>query len=109
MITIVYSSNNDETKNSIFEDHLKKSIGVSEYEILKYKNFNEFSLAQVYNQGIEKSQFDIVVCCHNDIKLETGWGKKLISDFKNNLYWIVVILIIYHPYDFILFYLFFNF
>ena len=84
MITIVYSSNNDETKNSIFEDHLKKSIGVSEYEILKYKNFNEFSLAQVYNQGIEKSQFDIVVCCHNDIKLETGWGKKLISDFKNN-------------------------
>lgn len=84
MITIVYSSNNDETKNSIFEDHLKKSIGVSEYEILKYKNFNEFSLAQVYNQGIEKSQFDIVVCCHNDVKLETGWGKKLISDFKNH-------------------------
>jgi len=84
MITIVYSSNNDENKNSIFEDHLKKSIGIKEYEILKYRNFNEFSLAQVYNQGIEKSQFNIVVCCHNDIKLENGWGKKLTSDFENN-------------------------
>lgn len=61
MITIVYSSNNDENKNSIFEDHLKKSIGIKEYEILKYRNFNEFSLRQVYNQGIEKSQFNIVV------------------------------------------------
>lgn len=84
MITIVYSSNNDENKNSIFEDHLKKSIGIKEYEILKYRNFNEFSLAQVYNLGIEKSQFNIVVCCHNDIKLENGWGKKLTSDFENN-------------------------
>jgi GT2 family glycosyltransferase len=41
-------------------------------------------LAEVYNLGISQSKNNIVVCCHNDIKLENNWGKKLLDDFENN-------------------------
>jgi GT2 family glycosyltransferase len=68
----------------MFQEHLKKSIGVKDFEILEYQNNNEFSLAQIYNRGISESKFNIVVCIHNDIKLETGWGKKLLQDFENS-------------------------
>jgi GT2 family glycosyltransferase len=68
----------------MFQEHLKKSIGVKDFEILEYQNNNEFSLAQIYNRGISESKFDIVTCIHNDIKLENGWGKRLLEDFKNN-------------------------
>jgi hypothetical protein len=42
-------------------------------------------LSEIYNKGIKKAKYDIIVCCHNDIKLENNWGKKLLLDFKNNL------------------------
>jgi hypothetical protein len=41
-------------------------------------------LAEVYNKGISQSKYEIVACIHNDIKLESGWGKKLLEDFSNN-------------------------
>jgi hypothetical protein len=84
MITIVYSTHKDKNYNENFKSHLKKTIGVKDFQILEYENFNQYSLAQVYNKGISESIYDIVVCCHNDIKLENGWGKKLINDFENN-------------------------
>ena len=84
MISIIYSTHKDSAYNSKFKEHLKKTIGITDYEILEYKNNNEYSLAEVYNKGIENSKFDIIVCCHNDIKLETGWGKKLIKNFTDN-------------------------
>lgn len=84
MITIVYSTHKDSVYNNSFKEHLKKSIGIKEYEILEYENFNQYSLAEVYNRGINESKYDIVVCMHNDIRLETGWGKKLIKNFQDN-------------------------
>jgi GT2 family glycosyltransferase len=51
---------------------------------LEYQNNNQYSLAQVYNSGITESIYDIIVCCHNDIKLEKNWGIKLLEDFSNN-------------------------
>jgi GT2 family glycosyltransferase len=53
-------------------------------EVLPYVNHNEYSLSELYNEGIKESKYDIVVCCHNDIKLEKNWGKKLLEDFSNN-------------------------
>ena len=82
MITIIYSTHRDSQYNEKFKEHLKKTIGVNEYEILEYINNNEYSLSQIYNKGISSSKYNIVVCCHNDIKLENGWGKKLIEDFN---------------------------
>ena len=84
MITIIYSTHKDSNYNKEFKSHLSKTIGIKDYEILEFENHNQYSLAEVYNKGISQSKYDIVVCCHNDIRLENGWGKKLIQDFSNS-------------------------
>ena len=84
MITIIYSTHKDEQYNNKFKQHLLQTVGVKNVQVLEFQNNNEFSLAEIYNKGIYQSIFDIVVCCHNDIKLENGWGKKLIKDFNDN-------------------------
>jgi len=84
MITIIYSTHKDQSYNEKFKEHIRKSIGIKEFEILEYVNHNQYSLSEVYNKGINKSKYNIIVCCHNDIKLENGWGKKLIKDFDKN-------------------------
>ena len=84
MITVIYSTHKDEQYNNKFKQHLLQTVGLKDVQILEYKNNNEFSLAEIYNKGISQSIFDIVICCHNDIKLENGWGKKLLKDFLDN-------------------------
>ena len=84
MITIIYSTHKDSEYNFRFQQHLLQSVGVKDIQILEYENHNQYSLAEVYNRGISESKYDIVVCCHNDIKLEKNWGKKLLEDFSNN-------------------------
>lgn len=84
MITIIYSTHKDEQFNNKFRQHLLQTVGLKDVQILEYKNNNEFSLSEIYNKGISHSNFDIVVCCHNDIKLENGWGKKLLKDYSDN-------------------------
>lgn len=84
MITVIYSTHKDNLYNTKFKQHLEKTIGIKNFEILEFQNNNQYSLAEVYNLGISQSKNNIVVCCHNDIKLENGWGKKLLSDFELN-------------------------
>lgn len=84
MISIIYSTHKDENYNNKFKQHLLQSVGLKNVQILEYQNNNEYSLPQIYNKGIKESQYDIIVCCHNDIKLEKGWGKKLLDDFEKN-------------------------
>ena len=84
MITIIYSTHKDESYNNKFRQHLLQTVGLENVQILEYINNNEFSLSEIYNKGLSQSIFDIVVCCHNDIKLENGWGKKLLKDYSNN-------------------------
>jgi GT2 family glycosyltransferase len=84
MITVIYSTHKDSNYNIKFKQHLLQSVGLKDIQILEYQNNNQYSLAEVYNRGISESKYDIVVCCHNDIKLENGWGKKLLKDFKGN-------------------------
>jgi GT2 family glycosyltransferase len=84
MITIVYSTHKDENYNNKFKQHLLQSVGLKDIQILEYQNNNEFSLSEIYNKGIELSQYNIVCCIHNDIKLENGWGRKLLKDFNEN-------------------------
>ena len=84
MITIIYSTHKDETYNNKFKQHLLQTVGLKHVQILEFQNNNQYSLAEVYNKGISQSIYDIVVCCHNDIKLENNWGKKLFKDFENN-------------------------
>lgn len=84
MISIVYSTHKDNKYNEDFKSNILKSVGLKDIQILEYINKNEFSLSQIYNRGIEESIHDIVVCIHNDVKIEKGWGKKLLDDFHNN-------------------------
>jgi GT2 family glycosyltransferase len=84
MITIIYSTHKDKDYNNKFKKHLLGTIGIKNPQILEYENHNQYSLSNVYNSGITESIYNIVVCCHNDIKLEKNWGKKLLEDFSNN-------------------------
>jgi GT2 family glycosyltransferase len=84
MITIIYSTHKDESYNNKFRQHLLQTVGLPDVQILEYVNKNEFSLSEIYNKGIEESKYDIIACIHNDIKLEKGWGKKLVNDFEVN-------------------------
>ena len=84
MITIVYSTHKDSEYNNKFRQHLLQTVGFKDVQILEYVNHNEHSLSELYNKGISESIYNIVVCCHNDIKLEKDWGKKLLLDFISN-------------------------
>jgi GT2 family glycosyltransferase len=84
MITLIYSTHKDENYNNKFKQHLLQTVGLNDVQILEFVNHNQYSLSQVYNSGVTQSIYDIVVCCHNDIKLEKNWGKKLLEDYSNN-------------------------
>ena len=84
MITIIYSTHKDSEYNNKFRQHLLQTVGLKDAQILEYVNHNEHSLSELYNKGISESIYNIVVCCHNDIKLEKDWGKKLLLDFISN-------------------------
>jgi GT2 family glycosyltransferase len=84
MITIIYSTHKDFEYNFHFKQHLLQTVGIKDVQILEYENHNQYSLAKLYNKGISESNFNIVCCIHNDIKLEKNWGKKLLEDFSNN-------------------------
>jgi GT2 family glycosyltransferase len=97
MITIIYSTHKDKEYNDKFKTHLINSVGLDNVQILEYQNNNQYSLAQVYNSGITESIYDIVVCCHNDIRLEKGWGTKLLEDYKNFPEFGIIGQIWHHP------------
>jgi GT2 family glycosyltransferase len=84
MITIIYSTRKNFEDNSHFQQHLLQTVGLKDVQIIDYENHNQYSLSELYNSGITKSIYDIVVCCHDDIKLEKNWGKKLLQDFSDN-------------------------
>lgn len=81
MISVVYCTREHKPEHI---EHLKKSSGLKDIEILEYINHGE-SLTKFYNQGLKESKNNIVIFCHDDITLNTtNWGKKIISHFKNS-------------------------
>jgi len=92
-LSIVYSSHLGDLYDKKFEEHIHSTIGLpkKDYEILKYENFGEFSLSEIYNRGLKDSKSDIVIFTHNDLEFDTKkWGVKLNSIIrKNNDYGII--------------------
>jgi len=86
MISIVYSTR---TPNKQFQEHIKKSIGVKEYEIYEIVNNGTKSLTECYNEGLDNTKNNIVVFCHDDIILKENWGKKIVKHFKESEYGIL--------------------
>lgn len=86
-LSIVVSSHLTDDENAKFIFHIKKTIGLKDYEILLYKNMNEYSLSEIYNKGLYESKNDLVLFIHNDIIFETNnWGRILINKFNNTNY-----------------------
>ena len=84
-IKIIYSSHFDHKENIEFEKKISQSISVN-HNIYCYPNFNEFSLTEVYNKGLNehKSEDSILVFMHHDIEFDTkNWGKILLKHFNN--------------------------
>ena len=81
MITIGYSTR---FSNPKFNEYLTKSCGLKDVQVIEKVNNGDKSLPQVYNEIMKESSHDIVVLCHDDIKLESRWGVKLIDDFQTN-------------------------
>jgi GT2 family glycosyltransferase len=86
MISVVYSTRKTNTE---FKSHIKKTIGVKDYEVIEIVNNGEMSLTEVYNQGLKSSKFEIVVFSHDDVILGDNWGKKLIKHFNTSDYGIL--------------------
>lgn len=90
-IVIVFSSHRSEEENQKFINHIGQTIG-AKHKVVCYPNFNQFGLAEIYNQAIrEHSEKNcIFVMCHNDIKIKTrNWGRVLLSKFNNSDFGII--------------------
>ena len=98
MISIVFST---KTPKPNFIKHVKYTIGLKkwEYEIIEVINNSDKeskwfnggkSLTEAYIEGLNKSKYEIVVFCHDDIIFETKkWGKKLFNNFDKTDYGII--------------------
>jgi len=85
MISVVYSTRQNDP---LFTSHLNKTT-VGDIEILQYINNGEYSLTELYNRGLQESTNDVVVFCHDDIILKSGWDKKIINHFNSTDYGIL--------------------
>ena len=80
MITIVYSTHKNTEYNTHFKQHLLETVGIKDVQILEYENYNQFSLTEIYNKGLQDSKYDIVVFCHNDVIFnQKYWGKRVLE------------------------------
>jgi hypothetical protein len=90
-IVVVFSSHRPEEENQKFIKHIHETIGVK-HNVVCYPNFNQFSLAQVYNDALKTHKVDncIFVFCHYDIIIKTrNWGKVLLNQFNHSEYSII--------------------
>ena len=82
MITVGFSTREVDEK---FVDHIKKTCGPKNIEIIPFENKGTHSLTEAYNIILEKSTNDIVVLCHDDIYFDKkGWGNKIVKHFEKN-------------------------
>lgn len=90
-IVVVFSSHLSEDEDNKFIKHIEDTIG-AKHKTVCYKNFNQFSLTQIYNMAIDEHNNEnaIMVFCHNDIIFKTKqWGKDLLYKFNRFDYQII--------------------
>jgi len=87
MITIGYSTKKIDPK---FKDYITKSCGINNVEVIPFENPGTHSLTEAHDYILKNASNDIVVLCHDDIRVKTKkWGKKVIDHFKNSDYGII--------------------
>ncbi|MFW6219871.1 MAG: glycosyltransferase [bacterium] len=90
-IIVVYSSHLGEEEDNKFNNHISNTIGCK-HDIVKYPNFNEFSLSEIYNKAIDEYNEDGVIFCymHPDIIHKTkNWGRIILNKFNNTDFGII--------------------
>lgn len=90
-IVVIFSSHLGDVKNNEFINHIHNTIGVK-HDVICYTNYNEFSLAEIYNDAINKYHENniIMVFCHPDIIIKTSnWGRILLNHFNNTNFGII--------------------
>jgi len=93
MISVVFSTRKD---NPDYINHIKKTIGVKDYEIIQIVNDGVYSLTEAYNKGLKDSNNDIVAFIHDDLILPEKWGKKMLNHFNESDYGILGVAGTYH-------------
>lgn len=86
MISVIFSTRKE---NIEYQNHIKKTIGVKDYQIIEIVNDGQYSLTEAYNKGLEESTNDVVAFIHDDLILPNGWGKKMLNHFKTSEYGIL--------------------
>lgn len=81
-ISIVFSTRKLDPE---YIQHLKRSCGVLDPDIIPIENDHQYSLSEAYNIGLSQAKYDIVVFCHDDVKFMTdNWGRKLCKHYTRN-------------------------
>ena len=81
-ISVVISTRKRDEK---FYQSIKKAFSNPKTEILLIENDNQFSLSELYNNGLQDAKNDIVVFMHDDIIIEsTNLTPKIIKMFEKN-------------------------
>lgn len=91
-IVLVFSSHLGDEENNKFIEHIKQTIGIKNYDIVCYENYNQFSLTELYNKALNKysSENVVMVFCHPDIIIRTkDWGRLLLNKFNSTDYDII--------------------
>ena len=86
MISVIFSTRQD---NPEYQEHIKNTIGVKDYETIQIINNNQYSLTEAYNMGLKNSVNDIVAFIHDDLVLPKDWGKKMLKHFEESDYGIL--------------------
>jgi len=86
-LTVAFSTRR--IKNSYIE-HVKKTCGVKNVEILPFENPDGVPLTHIYNKALKQAKNDIIVLAHDDISFNNnGWGKKLVERYTESDYGIL--------------------
>ena len=84
MISIIICSRKSDISSTL-KENIQHTIGC-EYELVIIDNSqNKYSIFTAYNEGVSKSQGDILCFMHDDILYHTnGWGKIISQHFQND-------------------------
>jgi hypothetical protein len=83
-ISIIVCSK-DPARSQIHRQNIRRTIGC-EYEYIRIDNSaGAFGICHAYNQGVERSQGELLVFMHEDVfLLEEGWGRVLNGKFSED-------------------------
>lgn len=84
MISVIICSANSADLLTV-KANIARTIGVV-HEIIAFDNHDgSKGICELYNQGVQRAQYDLLCLMHEDIEMQTiGWGEKVVEIFEKN-------------------------